>query len=120
MTEGFDFLQQWFLAHCDEDWEHDQGVLIESLDNPGWSLKVGLLGTELQGTRMEMRVLRPDQADWVTSWSDGEAFEAACGPLALGAAIEEFRRFVKLHGTDVPASEQSDAIEPMTYLNKDR
>src|SRR5262245_61783535 len=41
-------LERWFTSCCDGDWEHAGGVQIESLDNPGWSLKVDLHGTPLE------------------------------------------------------------------------
>ncbi|HET6573389.1 MAG TPA: immunity 53 family protein [Fimbriiglobus sp.] len=41
-------LQQWYAAQCDGDWEHQYGVLIETLDNPGWRVKIDLAGTVLE------------------------------------------------------------------------
>ena len=91
------FLQEWLLAQSDGDWEDDQGIVIESLDNPGWCLKIGLAGTGLAGIEQPRRELNEDRPSWVEAWADGVTFEAACGPLGLTAAIEEFRRFVQLH-----------------------
>lgn len=42
-------LQAWYAAHCNGDWEHQNGVSIGTLDNPGWSVKVELTGTALDG-----------------------------------------------------------------------
>ncbi|TMB85990.1 MAG: hypothetical protein E6J45_14585 [Chloroflexi bacterium] len=28
-------LQHWYLSRCDGEWEHQRGITIESLDNPG-------------------------------------------------------------------------------------
>jgi hypothetical protein len=41
-------LQAWYTRQCNGVWEHSSGVLIESCDNPGWWVKVNLLGTPLQ------------------------------------------------------------------------
>ena len=38
------WLQQWYYAHCDDTWEHQHGITIQSLDNPGWLVKVDLAG----------------------------------------------------------------------------
>ena len=35
--EAFNWLQGWYMAHCDDDWEHSFGVTIETIDNPGWN-----------------------------------------------------------------------------------
>ena len=40
-------LQDWYSAQCNGDWEHQQGVRIESLDNPGWALDIDLADTTL-------------------------------------------------------------------------
>jgi hypothetical protein len=41
-------LQKWYAAQCDGDWEHSYGVHITTLDNPGWLVKIDLIGTELE------------------------------------------------------------------------
>ena len=41
-------LQAWYAEQCDGKWENDQGVSIQSCDNPGWWIKI-----DLQGTRLE-------------------------------------------------------------------
>ena len=42
-------LQLWYSRQCDGDWEHGLGIRIESLDNPGWSVRIDLKGTNLDG-----------------------------------------------------------------------
>jgi hypothetical protein len=29
-------LQQWYVAHCDGDWETGDGIEIYTVSNPGW------------------------------------------------------------------------------------
>ena len=41
-------LQNWYKMHCDGDWEHSYGVIIDTLDNPGWKLSVDLTDTLLE------------------------------------------------------------------------
>ncbi len=40
-------LQEWYKAQCDGDWEHQNGVRIETLDNPGWKVTINLDKTAL-------------------------------------------------------------------------
>jgi hypothetical protein len=35
MGEILPWLQGWYATQCDGDWEHEYGVSIETLDNPG-------------------------------------------------------------------------------------
>ncbi len=41
-------IQAWYAAQCDGGWEHQYGVSIETLDNPGWCVMVDLSGTSLE------------------------------------------------------------------------
>ena len=41
-------LQNWFANNCNGDWEHEYGVKIETIDNPGWCVKIELAGTPLE------------------------------------------------------------------------
>ena len=54
-------LQVWYASQCDGNWEHSSGIVIQSCDNPGWWVKVGLLGTSLVGREF------PEVADGVDS-----------------------------------------------------
>jgi hypothetical protein len=38
--DNLTWLMRWYLAECNGDWEHSYGVRVETLDNPGWSLKI--------------------------------------------------------------------------------
>lgn len=42
-------LQEWYQRQCNGEWEHDRGIRIESCDNPGWWVRIDLLGTPLEG-----------------------------------------------------------------------
>ena len=46
-------LQLCYLSRCDGDWEHSFGVVVETLDNPGWRLLVDLEGTGLEAKPFE-------------------------------------------------------------------
>jgi hypothetical protein len=41
-------LQTWYSHQCNGEWEHSSGVIIQSCDNPGWWVKINLIGTPLQ------------------------------------------------------------------------
>lgn len=48
MSQRLERLERWYLSQCDEEWEHRYGINIESLDNPGWSVKIDLTGTDCE------------------------------------------------------------------------
>ena len=41
-------LQRWYSSQCDGDWEHQLGVEITTLDNPGWLVRIELRHTPLE------------------------------------------------------------------------
>ncbi|KAB2848690.1 MAG: hypothetical protein F9K41_18090 [Sphingopyxis terrae] len=90
-------LQDWYRRQCDGDWEHDYGVKIETLDNPGWMLLIDLARTSLDGKPFERVVYQdPENEDrWMSVWTEAAKFQCACGPDDLRAAIEIFLRWAE-------------------------
>jgi hypothetical protein len=87
------FLIDWFRDHCDGDWEHDLGIRLATLDNPGWSLDVHIAGTDLEGIVVESRFTEESEHVWLQWRSTGRTFEANCGPNDLPRALAAFRAF---------------------------
>lgn len=87
------FLVNWYAEQCDGEWEHRYGIEIGTLDNPGWSLKVDLVETPLQGRAFDRRKIERSDDDWIHLWSDGNHFQSACGPRNLAEALDEFAAF---------------------------
>jgi hypothetical protein len=83
-------LQSWYLAHANGDWEHQHGITIETLDNPGWSLRIDLTDTELVDHPLDRHEQHRTKNDWLVVWRDATAFQATCGPLNLGQVINLF------------------------------
>lgn len=59
------WLQQWYAAQCDGDWEHSYGIRIETLDNPGWSVTIDLSETELASLPFEEIRADMSENDWL-------------------------------------------------------
>ncbi len=55
-------LQRWYARHCDGTWEHRYGIQIETCDNPGWWVRVDLVGTELQSRPFQRLAENVDEA----------------------------------------------------------
>jgi hypothetical protein len=87
-----DWFARWYEAQCDGDWEHDIGPRIETLDNPGWSLKIELSGTDCDG-RMFGRIAHnyEHETDWWAYWTNGNTFHGVGGPRRLRSLLEAFR-----------------------------
>jgi hypothetical protein len=65
MTDNIQKLQLWYRKQCDESWEHQYGVSIDTLDNPGWTVVIDLVDTDLQSMQMALIVEDRDEDDWL-------------------------------------------------------
>jgi hypothetical protein len=83
-------LEKWYACQCNGEWEHGYGVRIETLDNPGWRVRIGLHGTEKQSAALTRVTLTRSEDDWLSYWVENEIFEVACGPENLSEAIDTF------------------------------
>jgi hypothetical protein len=75
--DSLTWLQAWYASQCNGDWEHEYGVSIETLDNPGWLLKLDLQETGMDGlTFAKHGVLRMPKTSsaLVTSISIADAY----------------------------------------------
>jgi hypothetical protein len=99
MHSALALLQQWYAAQCNGGWEHGSGVKIETLDNPGWLVKIDLAGTALEGrefTSVTEGLERregfdfPSSADWHSISVKGSTFEAAGDPAKLEFILRKF------------------------------
>jgi Immunity protein 53 len=83
-------LQTWYLAQCDGDWEHEYGVTVESLDNPGWHVTIALAGTYLEGADFTPSEVRESEHRWMSCRVREGRFEGAGGPLMLEEILRTF------------------------------
>lgn len=90
--DAFDWLAEWYEAQCDGDWEHSFGPEIGTIDNPGWSVKIDLAGTDCDGRTMEPQSHNYEHAtDWWTCSVKDNVFNGYGGPRQLRPLLEAFR-----------------------------
>lgn len=86
------WLQAWYVEQCDGDWEHGEGIRIETLDSPGWIVTISLAGTTLEALPpLPRNEMHRSEDDWSEIWVEKQTFRAACGPLNLAQVLHEFR-----------------------------
>jgi hypothetical protein len=92
MSDQLDRLQQLFARLCDGDWEHDVGITLENLDNPGWIIRIGLNGTPFETLEVDARKIERSEHDWVHISIVREAhdrtLQGACGPHNLKEMLD--------------------------------
>ena len=63
---AIDWLQRWYAGQVDGDWEHEFGIRIATLDNPGWTVEI-----DIQATSLEARTFTRVQEQRATDdWLD--------------------------------------------------
>ena len=87
--ETLDRLQEWFATACDGDWEHGSGFTLESLDNPGWMLKVDLNELDIDVADMDLSEERGG-TDWLAVRVVAGRLRVVCGPRDLREALDRF------------------------------
>ena len=85
---NIELIQEWYKNQCNGDWEHEYGVKIETLDNPGWIVSIDLVDTFLQG--FEYQYYKKGEEDWIELVSDGEVFRGAGDFLKLDEILDKF------------------------------
>ncbi len=103
MTDELIWLQQWYTAQCDGEWEHAAGITIETIDNPGWSVAIYIEDTEMESIPFEPLKTQVSETDWVqcrvAERNDGPVyrrFTGHGGASNLSDIIAVFRKWVEI------------------------
>ncbi|MFO0835767.1 MAG: Imm53 family immunity protein [Phycisphaerales bacterium] len=99
-------LRNWWKSQCDGEWEHEFGIIIQTMDNPGWIVKIDIGHTALDDQDMRVISERRSPSDWCecrisdgTAWGSNEThlrhFVGMGGPDNLTDIIEYFLLFAE-------------------------
>ncbi len=88
---AFEFLSRWYQEHCDGDWEHQYGVRINTIDNPGWQIQIDLAETEIENLVIEYQLVETDEQDWFGYSVKDKIFSAAGDSQKLETMLSKFR-----------------------------
>jgi len=83
-------LQKWYESNCDGYWEHQYGVTIDTLDNPGWKISIDLWGTDLEDLPFEFQDIERKDDNWLHCRVIDKKFEGAGGPYNLTEILRVF------------------------------
>ncbi|MEI2824022.1 MAG: immunity 53 family protein [Chitinophagaceae bacterium] len=90
------WLCEWYKKNCNSDWEHNYGIKIETLDNPGWALTIDIIGSTQENlNNMPWRFIKKNNDDWYGYKIEDGKFEASGDALKLNQLIKLFRDIVE-------------------------
>lgn len=82
-------IQAWFKNQCDGEWEHDNAIKIQTLDNPGWLVTIDLTDTSLEGASHSFKVDH-SAFDWLFIKVENKVFQGSGDPSKLKAILNYF------------------------------
>ena len=72
-------LQHWLQRNYNDTWDHGEAISIETLDDPGWAVRVDLRGTTLEQTPLAESKVEHSADDWTVIRRTATSFEARGG-----------------------------------------
>lgn len=91
------WLEDWYKRQCDGEWEHEYTIRIESLDNPGWLVKIGLKYTELENLELSVDDSERGEDDWFQYRIKDKMYVGAGDPDKLLFLLEKFKEIAEQH-----------------------
>jgi Immunity protein 53 len=88
-----EFLQSWYQAQANGEWERFHGVTIETLDTPAWMVTVDLAGTPLDGRSMATVQAERSAGDWMLCEVEHNQFCGQGDSQKLVTILEIFQRW---------------------------
>ncbi|EKO89363.1 hypothetical protein LEP1GSC151_2151 [Leptospira interrogans serovar Grippotyphosa str. LT2186] len=87
----FSWLMKWFQSQCDGDWEHENGIAINTNGDRGWQIKIEVNFTELDGVEVAHTLNQKGEDDrYSFSLKDGK-FLAEGDSKKLPIILEKFK-----------------------------
>lgn len=85
------WLEDWYLSMCNDDWEHSYGITIKTLDNPGWDITIDLTDTGIELEEEEWNYFEKDENQWYGFKIKNNVFNASGDPKKLNFLINLFK-----------------------------
>ncbi|WP_437833681.1 immunity 53 family protein [Sorangium sp. So ce1153] len=90
-SDTLTWLQEWYRSRCDGEWEHQNGIRIDTLDNPGWSVVADVGTVDAPAPVSELR----SGDDWVRCDVKDGRFHGQGGPGNLQELLEILRTWIR-------------------------
>jgi hypothetical protein len=91
------WLESWYLDQCDGEREHQHGVRITTIDNPGWAVSIDLKQTPY-ATIADRKVVSDkfdSDEDWWICEIKNQQFQGNGDPTKLRVILEIFRSWIE-------------------------
>ncbi len=89
------WLSEFYASRCDGEWESDYGINIETVNNPGWMVRIDLDGTGLDPDGFVPIAQQRTPTNWVECKVADGVFLGGGGLENLDEVIGIFRQYVE-------------------------
>lgn len=90
MTDLLAWLQDFYRSLCDGEWEGENGISIETIDQPGWLVEIDLDGTALATVKFKPVEIERSEEDWLQCHVESGCFVGAGGTGNLAEILQTF------------------------------
>ncbi len=94
-----DWVSKWFLLECNGDWEHENQIRIETVDNPGWDIEIDLRDTSLEDVEIMNHVVERSKNDWYFFDVKNKKFVGGGDLTKLNFLLFKFKEIVETHSS---------------------
>jgi len=83
-------IQNWYVSKCDGEWEHQYGLTLETVDNPGWRIEID---GESGKKPIKINVDR-DDGDWFFVNAAENKLKGSCGAENLEELLDHVAKWL--------------------------
>jgi hypothetical protein len=88
--ETLERLQNWYAQQCNGVWEHEYGISIGNLDNPGWQVSIDLVQTKYENKEFQTVKIDRDENNWIVCRIEEKKFQGYGGKHSLDELLQVF------------------------------
>ena len=92
---NLEWLQRWYLAQCNGEWERVRGVTMETLETPGWFVTIDVAETKWEGSAFATMHVERSKTDWLHCTVVEGQFRGEGDAGKLEAILAVFRNWVE-------------------------
>jgi len=89
------WIENWFAYKCNGDWEHENGIEIVSVSNPGWYITIDLRNTPLENLQIDNDTIEHSENDWYFYIVKDAKYLASGDTTKLEFLLEKFKELVE-------------------------
>lgn len=93
--DNLSWLDNFFANLCDGEWESEYGLTIESVNNPGWMVRIDLDGTGLNPSSFRPVTDQRNERNWVECKVQDGVWLGGGGLGNLDEVLSIFRAWVE-------------------------